>query len=802
MRISTTPIKDSNTYIKFNLDNSFSKINILSLKLKQTELYNSVNADYGTIVGRVYANNGFGVPNARISVFIPLDDNENDSIKEIYPFKTINDLNANGKKYNLLKKNIENTEDKCYQPVGDFPNKREILDNENLEYIHNKYYKYTTVTNNSGDYVLTNIPVGNQIIHVDVDYSDMGVFSLKPSDYIARGVSEKQFISPVKFKSDNNLDNLVQINSIDTSLYVKPFYGQNGDTGINRLDISLNQDIKTSAIITGSIFTDNPKNRVGRNCRPDRKNGRNCQLSTNTGQINILRYNPINQTNELLSLNSVIDEDGIYEIPIELNDNKIITDEFGNLIPSIDNTIGIATTAKIRMQVNMDFNTNYKTMTANYLVPNLYNDFSFDFNTDIKNFFEIKWNNIYSTSSYIPRFQRTRQDSNNNYIGIKRIGDCDNINNFPFNRINSNFNPLYTILCVVIRVIASVINAINSIPLVGNISLPCDGCENGECEDANNWRDCQLSNIAELFDNIEYEFYNDWIIGGLYMPQFRYKIKFKNNGKVFERFCDFDCREIENLDNDDEHYRNKCNTTFIVDSDNFNTAPNYFSENESIQRIGSPYGRGIIIEKNNQLFYAARNDLNSNGDITSELNLTSNNPNENTKKHLLFATNFVPLGSFKKLNYFNEPVFFNLLETTTYNENTINGCLLNYNNCVRPNNININNIYKFCQYGSEILDEEDLLTINNCQINFTNSDIRKYLCENNSKYGESYVYNITTDSVIADIAGNQIDKLEDECSCSNQTNILMKNNPYYFYFGVNNGKSAYDKIISRYFITC
>ena len=62
------------------------------------------NADYGVLVGRVIANGGIGIPNAKISIFIPLSDEDADNgeITSIYPYKTPRDKNYEGKRYNLL----------------------------------------------------------------------------------------------------------------------------------------------------------------------------------------------------------------------------------------------------------------------------------------------------------------------------------------------------------------------------------------------------------------------------------------------------------------------------------------------------------------------------------------------------------------------------------------------------------------------------------------------------------------------------------------------------------------------------
>jgi len=58
--------------IKVYLDQDFEFLEILSLKVLQSQLYTRPCSDYGVVVGRVSVNNGFGIPNAKVSIFIPL----------------------------------------------------------------------------------------------------------------------------------------------------------------------------------------------------------------------------------------------------------------------------------------------------------------------------------------------------------------------------------------------------------------------------------------------------------------------------------------------------------------------------------------------------------------------------------------------------------------------------------------------------------------------------------------------------------------------------------------------------------
>jgi hypothetical protein len=82
IRIRTTPGSSKNVRIK--LEQDFDFLEILSLKISQEDLYQTFCANYGVVVGRVIANKGFGLANAKVSVFIPIteEDQKNQLIKD------------------------------------------------------------------------------------------------------------------------------------------------------------------------------------------------------------------------------------------------------------------------------------------------------------------------------------------------------------------------------------------------------------------------------------------------------------------------------------------------------------------------------------------------------------------------------------------------------------------------------------------------------------------------------------------------------------------------------------------------
>jgi hypothetical protein len=195
-RIRTTPGED-NGYLKVNVDLSqnYDHLEILSLKISQIDEYQSYCSDYGVIAGRVIINNGFGVPNTKVSIFVPVEsvDLDNPIISALYPYEDPfpDKKNVSGLRYNVLPNNKRSLD---HTPVGSFPKKREVLDDSTTLEIYEKYYKYTTTTNESGDYILFGVPVGEHYLHYDLDVSDMGFISSRPYEMIAQGYSDDYLI--------------------------------------------------------------------------------------------------------------------------------------------------------------------------------------------------------------------------------------------------------------------------------------------------------------------------------------------------------------------------------------------------------------------------------------------------------------------------------------------------------------------------------------------------------------------------------------------------------------------------------
>ena len=134
-----------NQTLNVPLDQEYEFLEILSLKILQADIYTRSCAEYGVIVGRVTANNGFGIPNAKVSVFIPIqnEDLNNPLITSVYPYTVPTDKNDDGYRYNLLP--YEKSYSK-HAATGTFPTRIDALTDSTVIGLVDKYYKFTVKT--------------------------------------------------------------------------------------------------------------------------------------------------------------------------------------------------------------------------------------------------------------------------------------------------------------------------------------------------------------------------------------------------------------------------------------------------------------------------------------------------------------------------------------------------------------------------------------------------------------------------------------------------------------------------------
>jgi hypothetical protein len=595
-RVYTEMYTDGSYSVPVTLDRDFNFLEVLSLKISQEDIYKLHTSSYGIVTGRVLANGGVGIENARLSVFIPAtEETKNDIFRSIlYPYTDVTGKNPeNDIRYNLL---TDTKLSKCHREVGTFPNKRLVLDNKDMLEIYDGYYRYSTVTNQAGDYMFYGLPVNENMIHVDIDLSDIGILSQKPRDMFFKGYNEKQFDSASQFKKDTNLDNLTQIISQNQNVFVYPFWGdsQASEVAITRCDINIQYKFESTCIFMGSIFTDQQQNAVMKNCLPARALGNMSSLTTGEGKIEMIRKNFDGQTEEYqINGNRLIDGDGVWCFQIPMNLDYVVTDEFGNLVPADDPSKGIATSARMRFRISLDnvSDDGFDKKRGAYLLPHNPQtkeeiDYSFGASTLDSSFATLLWNKVYSVKGYVPRLQISTSYSSRNFTGIKSINNYGQNNPFPYNNILIKLPVMYVIICLIMMVVIDVVGFINN--LFGKLRcwvievpflwttfkynagdkvfsfLHCINMGAGWCtyyqekdivprcecvhltkelnspggfmNKVDEIKNCIITGLAEENEVYNFDFANDWVNGSLYAPLFQTKIKRKTRRRFFGLF--------------------------------------------------------------------------------------------------------------------------------------------------------------------------------------------------------------------------------------------------------------------------
>jgi hypothetical protein len=498
-----------NKTINVQLDQDFEFLEILSLKIQQSDIYTRSCADYGVIVGRVTANNGFGIPNARVSVFIPIRplDESNPIISSIYPYKSPSDKNEDGYRYNLLP--FEKSYS-AHAATGTLPSRDGALTGLTEVEIYDTYYKYSTKTNESGDYMIMGAPLGSQTLVMDVDLSDIGEFSLTPQDLIRMGLATEGQVAGNRFKTSNDLNSLPQIISLTKQLDVSPLWGDPDicQIAVNRVDFDLrddaNVDIQPTSVFMGSIYSTSDSFRLRKNARPRDNMGNLCSLTTGPGQILAIRQtiqedtdgNPILEQYQLEQSGNIIDGNGVWMTELPMNLDYFITNEFGEKVLSNDPTVGIPTKGRYRFKVkwSQSSSVSEQTRRPNFLIPNVkeygwgpssitneerqessyyfgldWSGYTKGFNThgdiNLKNnilnskincedtFYEFQFNRVYTVSSFVDQF---KNGGKGRFIGIKEIDsqECeDSVNKFPVNDGFRNFDLIFFIFSLILQII-------------------------------------------------------------------------------------------------------------------------------------------------------------------------------------------------------------------------------------------------------------------------------------------------------------------------------------------------------------
>ena len=470
--------------LNVNMRQDIDFLDVLSLRMRQKDTYKLHSSNYGVIVGRVLANDAFGIPNAKISIFIERDSDDTTEISNIYPYENITSNDSEGRRYNLLP---DYSDDSCYKVVGTFPNKRYMLDDDSTLEVYDKYWKYTTVTNQAGDYMLFGVPTGAQQLHVDIDLSDIGILSQKPRDFEYKGYNITMFDSHMQFKESTNLNNLVQLFSQNKSVNVYPFWGdeENDIAAITRCDVQIEYKFEPTCVFMGSIVSDNEGNSIGHKCAPSSDNGLNTQLVGGSGTIEMIRKTPDGFVEEYqINGNQLIDDNGVWCYQIPMNLDYVGTDEYGNVVPTDNPSKGIPTRTQVRFRISKteSGDEGFSRHTAKYLVPmnpildetevkptlkvsgsdgeKMYN---FGSSTPDSCFRDLYWNNVYSVKNYIPKSQVAHRPYSNQYTALKGSNLANDQNPIPFNKLRIDIPFSYVLACILFETLVYITIPINFI---------------------------------------------------------------------------------------------------------------------------------------------------------------------------------------------------------------------------------------------------------------------------------------------------------------------------------------------------
>ena len=471
-------LPDDYITVDANLVQDYDAFDILSVSIDSVDTYKLHNSNYGVVVGRVLANNGFGIPNAKISIFISSDGEDGEKVRKLYPYTSSAGKDSDGVRYNLLPDEQVND---CHQVVGTFPNKRYALDNDVVLEVFDKYYKYTTRTNNAGDYLIMGVPTGAQTIHMDLDLSDCGILSQRPRDFVYKGYTIEQFENANMFKDGTNYPTLSQIFTQDQVVNVRPFWGNSSlgeELGITRADIDVAFTFEPTCVFIGSVVSDNSSQGITKKCMGTENMGNMEELVTGEGTIEMIRMTPAGNVEEFqIKGTQLIDGDGVWCYQIPMNLDYMMTDEYGNMVPTDDPSKGVATRTRVRFRISMQDN---EENVDNFFRPKVlvphnpqntedggHEDYDYEFGTFTRedSFRDLFWNNVYSVKSYIPRFQKRkiRGWKDKRFVGIKNCNFYGTNNPIPYNNIRIRLPFMFTVMCAIIKAFIFIVGIFNSL---------------------------------------------------------------------------------------------------------------------------------------------------------------------------------------------------------------------------------------------------------------------------------------------------------------------------------------------------
>lgn len=384
--------KDSENHksIPVSLEQDFNIHNALNLNLSNSGNYNRPCGDRGIIVGRVSINNGFGVANAKVSVFIPIsaEDRERPEIIRLYPFELISDTFDNGKPYNLLPRTKQSGV--SHKPVGTFPHITDIQNYPVYKEVYDKYYKYTTTTNEAGDFMLYGVPLGLNNVHMDFDIFDTPSLDVTANDLVSNllftdtlPTDNSGIVDPDKIPNFNHLGSgdfevqtkinhrdMPNIFSEDKLVNVTSFWGDPDicDIGITRVDFNIDYNFKPTAVFFGSFQFTSTDAYISANHRavgfkdkyPMPTVEQSNPVANGIGpakdmRIVVHRTDP-EQGNKKGSISrfgvfkAIGLNTGVFKLHLPMYSDYYVTNEYGQIVPSTDE-VGIPTSGRYAFEV-------------------------------------------------------------------------------------------------------------------------------------------------------------------------------------------------------------------------------------------------------------------------------------------------------------------------------------------------------------------------------------------------------------------------------------------------------------------
>jgi hypothetical protein len=494
--------------------------------------------------------------------------------------------------------------------------------------------------------------------------------------------------------------------------------------------ISIQYKFEPTCIFLGSMVTDQKSEGMSKKCIPTERMGKMDKLTTGAGTIEMIRKTVDGGVEEKqIQGNALIDGNGTWCYQIPMNLDYYMTDEYGNFVPSDDKEKGIPTRTRVRFRVSLtDFQSDYENNhLAKVLVPNNphesneldyhFGSATYDNDEASLSYRDLFWNKIYTVKQYIPRIQKGNNQRNKKFTGFKQVNVNGGNNPIPYNNMRVNLTFMFVLQCAIIKIIIIILGFINALRAKSSKDK-CAAMGDGICPDLENWyfaprcetldatiesivsdeqddhqsidynnRDgarsenycitrstsylmqCVEINLAMEYEVIQFDFYNDWLNGMLYIPHWFVNYRKKRSylfGLIHRRAKLESCKEDSFYDT--RRITQQCALTYRTDANNNYTritTPKGCKSN-SKQKCHKGNGRksvGIFGEQG--------------GIVHSETTLQNQsvyyfkpaewrNVNNQSTRHLMFATDIVMIGSLEDCDKDGLPKVFEELTSSTY----------------------------------------------------------------------------------------------------------------------------------------